>query len=362
MDSRSLDFVGVMIAIAAVAVGAFVVYLITRYARRPATATAGGQAVAPAPNWYEFLLALAALIVVGAILIWQFYPVAEARLAATDWRGDARSVVFLTVMAIAGILGLIGFLVFAIVRQPRRTQAAGVDADDTPTATATAGEAAAPPATATSSGARLLGLLLLAVAFLLLNWIYLPGPRQYALMLQLVYPASLAVALVLLFDKATRAWSVKTGGETVREWLFCDGLVFLLILGYLNLARAATAESYAALELDLLFIVLFFVVFWLLDRALTRYRFLLAHGFMILLPIMLLIWRLAQSVATPEGLSWWSTIWPFFFLALVFFVLEVIMLVATTGAARSGLGAAKDAVFLILYGILLIIAIPEAAA
>ncbi len=358
MDSRSLDFVGVMIAIAAVAIGAFVIYLITRYARRPATATADGQAVAPAPNWYEFLLALAALIVIAAILIWQFYPAAEAQLAAADWRGDRRSVVFLTVMAIAGIVGLIGFLVFAIVRLPRQSRAISVNVSDSPAAA----EAGAPPATATSSGARLIGLLVLAVAFLLLNWIYVPGPQQYTLMLQLVYPASLAVALVLLFDKATRAWSVKSGGETVREWLFCDGLVFLLILGYLNLTQAATGENYAALVLDLLFIVLFFVVFWLLDRALTRYRFLLAYGFMILLPIMLLIWRLVQSVAAPEGLSWWSTIWPFFFLAIVFFVLEIIMLIATTGSERSGLGAAKDAVFMILFGILLIVAIPEAAA
>ena len=169
-------------------------------------------------------------------------------------------------------------------------------------------------------------------------------------------------ARVLLFDKATRAWSVKTGGETVREWLFCDGLVFLLVLGYLNLRQAAAPENYAALELDLLFIVLFFVVFWLLDRALTRYRFLLAYGFMILLPIMLLVWRLVQAVAAPEGLSWWSTIWPFFFLAMIFFVLEIIMLIATTGPERSGLGAAKDAVFMVLFGILLIVAIPEAAA
>ena len=361
MDSRSLDFVGVMIAIVAVAIGAFVIYLITRYARRPATATAGGQAVAPTPNWYEFLLALAALIVVAAILIWQFYPAAEAQLAAADWRGDTRSVVFLTVMVIAGILGLIGFLVFAIVRLPRQSRAVGVDVSGAP-AVVTAADAGAPDATATSSGARLLGLLVLAVAFLLLNWIYVPGPQQYTLMLQLIYPASLAVALVLLFDKATRAWSVKTGGETVREWLFCDGLVFLLVLGYLNLRQAAAPENYAALELDLLFIVLFFVVFWLLDRALTRYRFLLAYGFMILLPIMLLVWRLVQAVAAPEGLSWWSTIWPFFFLAMIFFVLEIIMLIATTGPERSGLGAAKDAVFMVLFGILLIVAIPEAAA
>lgn len=358
VDSRSLDFVGVMIAIAAVAVGAFVIYLITRYARRPAAATAGGQAVSPAPNWYEFLLALAALIVVAVILIWQFFPLAEAQLAAADWRGDTRSMVFLTVMAIAGILGLIGFLVFAIVRLPKPARAVSVNVSETPAAA----EAAAAPATATPSGARLLGLLVLAVAFLLLNWIYVPGPQQYDLMLQLIYPASLAVALVLLFDKATRAWSVKTGGETVREWLFCDALVLLLVLGYLNLTQAATPESYAALVLDLLFIVLFFVAFWLLDRALSRFRFLVAYGFMILLPIMLLIWRIVQSIAAPEGLSWWSTIWPFFFLAIIFFVLEIIMLIATTGSERSGLGAAKDAIFMVLYGILLIVAIPEAAA
>ena len=37
-------------------------------------------------------------------------------------------------------------------------------------------------------------------------------------MVHLIYPAALGVALVLLFDKATRGWSAKGGGDTAREW------------------------------------------------------------------------------------------------------------------------------------------------
>ena len=52
------------------------------------------------------------------------------------------------------------------------------------------------------------------MAILLLCWIALAPATQYALMTQLIYPASLGVALVLLFDKATRTWGLKPGAES----------------------------------------------------------------------------------------------------------------------------------------------------
>jgi hypothetical protein len=85
-----------------------------------------------------------------------------------------------------------------------------------------------------------------------------------------------------------------------------------------------------------------------------------AYGYFIVLPIGLLLWRLVQGVAVPEGLSWWSTIWPFFILAIIFFVAEIISLIATASAARSVVPTLKDAIFFIAYGALLVIAIPGA--
>ena len=207
------------------------------------------------------------------------------------------------------------------------------------------------------AAARLLGLLGLAISFLLLAWLYIPPPQQYLVMTQLLYPATVAVALVLLFDKATRSWSVKSNIESVREWIFCDAIVFLLVLGFLNLLRSEANDQYAVLFWDILYIMGFLFTFWMLDRKFTRYRFLVTYGYFIVLPILLLVWRQVQAVPVSEDLSWWSTVWPFFCLSLVFFVLEIISLVATRDSHT--LPAIKDAVFVVLYGAALIIAIPE---
>lgn len=76
----------------------------------------------------------------------------------------------------------------------------------------------------------------------------------------------------------------------------------------------------------------------------------------------MLIWRAVLGVVAPEGQSWWETIWPVFLLALIFFVLEIILLIASRDTERHGIGGAKDAIFFILYGIALLSAIPEVAA
>ncbi len=349
MDSRSADFLEVMVAIAVVAVAAFVILLISGYARR--SPASGGAAVAESPRWIEMILAAVLLVVIGAVMVWQFFPSELLQDAPTDWRGESRSLVFFVVMVVVAVGALVVFLIYQLSRLSPQPA----------TARQVATQTAAEPTVETPSATRLLGLLILALAFLLLNWVYVPRPEQYTLMQAVVYPASFAVALVLLFDKATRAWSVKGMAETMREWLFCDALVILLMLGYLNLLGVDSGENYASLFWDLLHIALFFFTFWMLDRKVSRYRFLIAHAYLILLPILLLIWQLMQGVAQVEGISWWSTIWPFFSLAIIFFVLEVIALVATRDVEKQVVPVIKDAVFLVLYGVLLVIAIPEAA-
>jgi hypothetical protein len=197
------------------------------------------------------------------------------------------------------------------------------------------------------------------VAFLVLNWVYVDTIGQYRLMVGLVYPAVLGVALVLLFDKATRAWSIKANGEPFREWVFCDAAVFLIFLGFLNLIQFAVAESYNALFWDLLNLVLFFFVFWLVDRKVTRYRFLVAYGYFVLAPVLLYIWQLAHTVEdVVETVAWWSSVWPFVILAIIFMVVEIIALIATRGSQRQGGGAVRDTVFIVLYSILLLGAVP----
>lgn len=358
MDDRALVFLEVMIAIVVIGVLAFLVTLVASYVRR--TQTAGGAgAASQRPQWVEFLLGLALLVIVAGLLIWQL---ASGRLLAWgesvgDWQDDGRALAFIIVMGVAVLLGLVVFVIYAIAQSPRRRNLpVPVAGEGEPAAAGTA----APATVETPSGVRLLGLLLLAVAFLLLNWIYVPLETQYALMVNLVYPASFAVALVLLFDKASRAWNVKGAAETFREWLLCDALVLLLVLGYLNLRGVAAPESYSALFWDLLNIAAFFVVFWVLDRKAGRFRFLLAYAYLIALPLLLAIWRAVLGVELPQDLGFWSSIWPVFILAIIFFVLEAVFLLV--GGGRQVAPAVKDVVFVVLYAILLIAAIPPAAA
>ena len=359
MPDRSDMFLQVMAAIGVVGVLAFVVYLVSHYLRRSQTAVAEGAPDAldtSGPRWFEVLLALLLLAVVTAVLLWQF--AGGALSAAGDWRGDDRALVFFLVMLAVAVIGAIAFLVFFVAqaadRRRRQRLRPAAAADD-------AAPAAAAPVLETPSGLRLLGLLLFAVGFLLLNWIYVPGPLQYALMLYLIYPVGLATVLVLLIDKATRAWSSKGAAESAREWFFCDAMALFLVLGFLNLLQAAKADAYTALFWDFLFVVLTFLAFWLVDRQATRFRFLVGFGYFILLPILLLIWRTIQEVPVPEALSWWSTIWPFLLLAIVAFILEVATLLIPGSDERQGVPALKDVVFYVLYAILLIVALPEAA-
>ena len=358
MDSRSVVFIEVMAAIAIVGVLAFLIFL----AGRAMAQSRGSFSGSVTGRWYQYLLAAALLVVVIILGIWQFSTDGLLGQAA-DWRADSRAITFFVIMVIVAGLGLLGFVIYLITHAAGQGPAGDVEAS-TAMAPAAVPASAAPTADAvpqpTSAGVRLLGLLALFVAFLMLNWVYLTGADQLFLVQNLIYPAVLAVALVLLFDKASRGWNVKTGAENFREWLLCDTVTFLLILGFLNLRQDGGAEAYGAMFWDMLHVALFFLIFWILDRTLTRYRFLAAHLYMIALPLLLLIWRVVQGVTLPEGLTWWSTIWPFFSLAIIAFVLEIIVLLLQGDENKHGLGAVKDSLYVAIYGILLIVAIPEA--
>ena len=69
--------------------------------------------------------------------------------------------------------------------------------------------------------------------------------------------------------------------------------------------------------------------------------------------MLLLILQSLQGVAAAA--SWWATMWPFLILAGVFFVLEAVTLVSSSDERRT-LPAVKDAVFVLLYAVLLIVA------
>lgn len=317
-------------------------------------------------RWYEGLLAAALLVLLAAGVAAAVYWSRDAG----GWRSGAAADVFLAAMLAAAAAGLLVFLVYLLTRLPPR-RARGDDGG---------GGGASEGAVESPAGVRLLGLALLALLFLLTAWIYAPPALDYALAAHLLYPAAFALALVLLFDKASRAWAVKGPGVSLREWLHCDAFAVLLVLGYLNLAANADPERYSALFWDALHVALFVFAFWLVDRKLTRLRWLAGLAYATLLPVLLFAWRAAGSVSPEEeeaaataaaaaaaaaaDPSWWSTPWPFIVLGLVACAVEIVVLAATgrDGGERrehQGGGAGyivKDAVFFVLYGALLIAA------
>ena len=351
METQPLTFILVMAALALTGVVVFVIYLVVRNKEGLSVGTLSEGGSSSGQRWFEYLLAVLALVglVVAVIVVIVFlYP--SGIVLETAWRGETRSMVFLVAMLVFGLGALVAFVIGMFVRRRVGVPVAGTEG----------GSASSVPNTVeTPAGTRLLGLLVLVVAFLVLNWVYVDTIGQYRLMVGLVYPAVLGVALVLLFDKATRAWSIKAKGEPFREWVFCDAAVFLIFLGFLNLVQFAVAESYNALFWDLLNLVLFFFVFWLVDRKVTRYRFLVAYAYFVLAPVLLYIWQLVHTAEdVVETVAWWSSVWPFVILAIIFMVIEIIALIATRGSQRQGGGAVRDTVFIALYGILLLGAAP----
>ena len=349
MDARSTAFLEIMIGIAVVGLLAFLVLLLAGRIRMATSAGARQLNI----RWPQIVLALVLLVAVALIVVWQFPPLDgdPAQAKAGRWRSDPDALAFFIVMlAVAGGAVLI-FLATLVIRAHPRLTAPPADEEE-------AADATAPATVEAPSAARLFGLLLPVVAILLLCWIALKPEQQYAIVLYLLYPASFAVALVMLFDKATRSWSAKTGGESFREWLLCDLLVFFLILGFLNLLDSRAGAKYEALIWDMLHLAAFFLVFWLLDRRLTRFRFLAGYLYFMLLPILLLIWRAVQGVPAAKDPSWWDTIWPLFSLGAIFFVLELITVIASSDREKQAVPAIKDGLYVILVGIALIAAVP----
>jgi hypothetical protein len=353
LEQRATIFVEAMVAIAIIGTLAFLIALLMRVPQgEQAAGRGGGPAAARSPRWYEFTLALILLAAVAAFIIWLISSGSQWVWGETiaDWRSDTRTIIFAAVMVALGVIGLVVSLAYTLAQSssragPRRETVAAAE-------TPAAGAAAASPL-------RVLGLLALAVAILLLCWIGLTAAEQHGLMVQLIYPASLGVTLVLLFDKMTRTWGAKGGAEAVREWLFADLLVFLLVLAFLNVRGLAKPETYVGSFWDMLNIVLFFAAFWSLDRTSARSRFLIGYGYLVILCLLLLVWDAGQGIA--GGASWWASTWPFLILTIVFFILEVVTLVASAGE-RQVLPAVKDAVFVLIYAILLIVALRAAHA
>ncbi len=354
MEQRSTIFVEAMIVVAVIGVLAFLIGLLVRAPQRQQAGVSAAGQPSPSPRWYEITLAIILLAAIAAFVIWIIStgkPWVWGE-SIENWQTDTRTIVFAAIMVALGVIGLGVSLIYALVQAApgpvvRRSVAASR-------------EAAAPGAVPipTPSPLRILGLLLLVVAIILLCWIALPYAQQHGLIVQLIYPATLGLSLVLLFDKATRTWGIKGGAETFREWLFCDLLVFLLVLAFLHLRGLAKPEAYTVSFWDLLNVVLFFAAFWIVDRTAARGRFLFVYGYLVVLPLLLLIWDAVLGVAAQA--SWWASIWPFLIVAAVFFVLEAVTLTTSDGE-RQTLPAVKDGLFVVIYAVLLIVAVKSYA-
>ena len=329
-----------MAVIAVIGVLAFLIGWLVRMPQGQKAPAGGVTQPGHSPRWYEFTLALLLLAAIAAFLIWLISSGQQWVWGETffDWRSDPRAIAFAAIMIGIGVVGLAISLAYTVVQSSQPAVAPRARDTALTESAATPGAAAAP----TASPLRLLGLIALVVAIVLLCWIALPHADQYGLLAQLVYPASVGLALVLVFDKATRTWGTKRGAETFREWLLCDLFAFLLVLAFLNLRGVAKPDTYTASFWDILNLVLWFAAFWSVDRGAARGRFLVGYGYLVIVPLLLLIWQAVMGTAAPA--SWWGTIWPFFILSAVFFVLEAITLVASSGERQTLAGGQRYAV------------------
>ena len=337
----------VALAVLAVVAAVLVVVAAVRLgrARRPSP---GEAATRKGPRWYEILLAVVLVVALVALAIASAVEVASGGAATEGWRAEMRSNLFLGVMLAVAALALLFLVAFLLARIPVSGPSAPAGESGT-VQTETIRDPAA---------SRLVGLLLAAIGLLLLGWVYLDPAARADLMVQVLYPAAIAVAIVLLFDKATRSWTPKTRTEGFREWLLCDVILITLVLGFLNLKQLEARDAYGGFFWDMVHVAAFFLVFWCLDRTSMRGRFLVGFGYLTLLPLLLVLWRWVQEIEAPVDVGWWSTMWPVFFLAFVFFVLEIISLLVLRDSRGHPVPAVKDALFVILYAVFLIVAVP----
>ena len=338
----------VALVILAVVAAALVVVAAVRLGRtrRPSP---GESAARNRPSWYEILLAVVLLLVLVILAVSFAVEVTSVGTATEGWRSGARSNLFLGVMLAVAALALLFLAAFLLARLP----AAGT------TPPASEGEAVQAGTVRDPAGSRLLGLLLLAIGIALVGWVYLDPASRADLMARVLYPATIAVGIVLLFDKATRSWTPKTPAEGFREWLLCDLILITLVLGFLNLEQLEGRDAYGGFLWDMVHIAAFFLVFWCLDRTSMRGRFLVGFGYLVLLPLLLVLWRWVQEIEVPAEIAWWITVWPVFFLALAFFVLEIISLLVLRDNRGHIVPAVKDTLFVVLYAIFLIVGVPS---
>ena len=337
-----------IVALVVLAVVAAVLVVVAAVRLGRARRSSPGEAARKSPSWYEILLAMVLVLVLVILAITFAVEVTSGGTASEGWRAETRSDLFLGVMLAVAALALLFLVAFLLARLP--ASGAAVRAGES--ATVRAGTVRDPAAS------RLAGLLLFVVGILLLGWVHLEPAARADLMVQVLYPAAIAVAIVLLFDKATRSWTPKTRTEGFREWLLCDLVLITLVLGFLNLKQLEGRDAYGGFFWDMVHIAAFFLVFWCLDRTSMRGRFLAGFGYLTLLPLLLVLWRWVQEIEAPADPSWWSTIWPVFFLALAFFVLEIISLLVPGSSRGHVVPAIKDTLFVILYAIFLIAAVP----
>ena len=180
---------------------------------------------------------------------------------------------------------------------------------------------------------RIFGLLLLVVAIMLLCWIALPS----AATIRSDRSTDLSGQPWRLAGAAVRQSDPDLGRQRRRRDV--SRMAVLRSAGVSAGARIPqSAQRRQAGSLyrsfwDLLNIVLFFAAFWIVDRTAARGRFLFGYGYLVVLPVLLLIWNAVQGVAAPA--SWWASMWPFSSSPPCFFVLEAVTLVASTANARS---------------------------
>ena len=164
METQPLTFILVMAALALVGVVVFVIYLVVRTKEGRSVATISGSEPSSGPRWFEYLLAVLALdgLVVAVIVVIAFlYP--SGLELETAWRGETRSMVFLVAMLVVGLGALVAFAIGMFVRRRIGVPATGTRGDSA---------SSMPETVETPAGSRLLGLLVLVVAFLVLNWVY----------------------------------------------------------------------------------------------------------------------------------------------------------------------------------------------
>ena len=339
----------VALVVLAVVAAALVVVAAVRLgrARRPSPREAAAR---KRPSWYEIVLAVVLLLVLAILAISFAVEVASGGSATQGWRSGVRSNLFLGVMLAMAALALLFLAAFLLARLP----AAG-------TALPAGSEAGAVQAATVRdpAGSRLVGLLLLAIGFLAVGWVWLDPASRAVLMTRVLYPAAVAVGIVALFDKATRSWTPKTPAEGFREWLLCDLILIALVLGFLNLEQLEDRDAYGGFFWDMVHIAAFFLVYWCLDRTSMRGRFLVGFGYLTLLPLLLVLWRWVQEIEAPAETAWWSTVWPVFFLALAFFVLEIISLLVLRDNRGHVVPAVKDTLFVALFAVFLIVGVPS---